>query len=111
LIVPGTPLLVTVDLKAEGDGLRITASDVARLDDAAAEIGGEMRIWLDRADAVPSIRSLLTREGRGRGRVVLIPRLGAHEEVEVNLPGFWPVSPLLAQAMKAVPGVERVEQA
>ena len=55
------------------------------------------------------IRALLTREGKGRGSVVLIPRIGPHEDVRLALPGTWQVSPRLAQAMKAVPGVERVE--
>jgi DNA polymerase-3 subunit alpha len=111
LIAAGTPLLVTADLKSEGDALRITASDVERLDDAAAQIGGELRVWLDRTEAVGTIRALLTREGRGRGSVVLIPRLGPREDVRLALPGSWQVSPKLAQAMKAVPGVERVEHA
>ncbi len=109
LIAPGVPLLVIADLKREGDALRITASDVEKLDGAAAKVGGFMRIWLDRTDAVPHIRTLLSREGRGRGSVVLIPRLGSREDVEVALPGGWQVSPRLAQALKSVPGVERVE--
>ena len=109
LIVTGTALLITADLKQEGDALRITASEVERLDDAASQIGGELRIWLDRTEAVPHIRSVLGREGKGRGTVVLIPRVGVGEDVEVTLPGGWSVSPRLAQAIKSLPGVERVE--
>ena len=111
MIAIGTPLLVTADLKSEGDALRITASDVVRLDDAAAQAGSGLRIWLDRTEAVPHIRTLLGREGKGRGRVTLIPRLGPREEVEVTLPGGWQISSKLAQAMKTLPGVERVEEA
>ena len=109
LIGAGVPLLVTADLKREGDALRITASDVAKLDAAAAEAGGGMRIWLDQTEAVPHIRTLLGREGKGRGSVTLIPRVGAGSDIEVVLPGGWQVSPRLAQAIKAVRGVERVE--
>jgi DNA polymerase-3 subunit alpha len=41
--------------------------------------------------------------------VVLIPRLDAMQDVEISLPGGFNVSPRLAQAMKVLPGVERVE--
>ena len=38
-----------------------------------------MRVWLQETAAVPHIRDLLGREGRGKGRVVLVPaaRTGA----------------------------------
>ena len=59
---------------------------------------------------MPHIRDLLGREGRGKGRVFLVPRLGAEQSVEIALPGGFNVSPKLAQAMKILPGVERVEE-
>jgi DNA polymerase-3 subunit alpha len=111
VIVAGAPIVATVDIRQEGDAVRLTATDVRGLDAAAAETGVGMRIWLARTEAVPHIRALLTREGRGSGRVVLLPRLPEAESVEVTLPGSWNVSPRLAQAMKMVAGVERVEEA
>ena len=54
------------------------------------------------------VRAALAREGRGRGRVILVPRLGAAEEVEVALPGAFNVTPLLSQAMRVLPGVVEV---
>ncbi len=105
----GACLLVTADLRTEGEALRITASDVVLLEAAAAQAGAGMRIWLQRTEAVPHIRSLLEREGRGRGRVVLVPRLSDQQELEVSLPGGFNVTPRLAQAMKMIPGVERIE--
>ena len=68
-----------------------------------------MRVWLERTDAVAHIRTLLGREGRGKGRVVLVPRIDAAQSVEIALPGGFNVTPRLAQALKVVPGVERVE--
>ncbi len=109
LMQEGAALLVTADLKSEGEALRLTATDVTRLDAAAAQVGSGLRIWLRQAAAVPHIRSLLDREGSGRGRVVLMPRLSDRQELEVSLPGGFNVTPRLAQAMKAIPGVERIE--
>ncbi len=111
LLTAGQSLLVTADLRLEGETLRITANDVMPLDKAASTAGAGIRVWLERTDAVEPIRTLLAREGAGRGRVVLIPRVAAEQDVEIVLPGGFNVSPRLAQAMKLLPGVARVEDA
>jgi DNA polymerase-3 subunit alpha len=110
LISSGANVLVTADLVFQGEAFRITAQDVTPLDQAAANAGAGMRIWLQETAAVPHIRALLGREGKGKGRVFLVPRLGAEQSVEIALPGGFNVSPKLAQAMKILPGVERVEE-
>jgi DNA polymerase-3 subunit alpha len=68
-----------------------------------------MRIWLRRTEAVGHIRAILDREGRGRGRISLVPMLD-EQEVEITLPGGFAVTPRLRQAMKMVAGVERVDE-
>ena len=109
LLSPGASVLVTAEIRLEGEALRITAQDCASLDGAAAEAGAGMKVWLRATEAVAHIHTLLQREGRGRGRVVLVPRLDAEQDVEISLPGGFNISPRLAQAMKMLPGVERVE--
>ena len=110
LLRDGAPILVTADLKQEGEALRITASSAVSLEQAAAEAGAGMRIWLGQTAAVPHIRSILDRERKGRGRVVLLPRVGDGQDLEIELPGGFHVTPKLAQALKLIPGVERVEE-
>ena len=110
LIGNGAHVLVTADLRQDGEALRVTAQDVVSLDRAAADAGAAMRIWLRETASVPHIRDLLGREGRGKGRVILVPRLGTTQSVEIALPGGFNVTPRLAQALKVVPGVEQVEE-
>ena len=110
MLKPGNAVLVGVDLKLEGDSLRLTAADCVLLDKAAQDAGAGLRIWLDRTEAVPHIRAILAREGKGRGRVTLVPRIGDEQAVEITIPGGFQVTPRLAQALKVVPGVERVEE-
>jgi DNA polymerase-3 subunit alpha len=110
LLAAGTNVLVTVDLRLEDDVLRITAQDIVALDEAASAAGAEMRVWLERTEAVEHIRALLRREGKGSGRVVLMPRIDASQSVAIALPGRFNVSPRLTQALKVVPGVARVEE-
>ena len=53
---------------------------------------------------------LLAREGSGRGKVSLVPRLGNGQDIAVALPGGFNVSPRMMQAMKVLPGVLHVEE-
>ena len=114
LMIAGSPLLITADMKLEGEALRITATDVRSLEHAAIEAGAGMRIWLRKTEAVGHIRNLLSREAAGRGRVSLLPVLSEKEwgkqEIEVSLPGGYAVTARLRQAIKTVPGVERVDE-
>ena len=111
MLADGRSVMVSADIRLEGETMRITANDVTPLDEAARTVGVGIRVWLERTEAVEHIRALLTREGRGRGRVVLVPRLESQQDVEIALPGGFNVSPRLAQAMKLLPGVARVEDA
>jgi DNA polymerase-3 subunit alpha len=110
LLVDTAHVLITADLRLDGEALRITAQDVTSLDQAAANAGAAMRIWLRETASVPHIRDLLGREGRGKGRVILVPQLGTTQSVEIALPGGFNVTPRLAQALKVIPGVDQVEE-
>ena len=106
----GAAVTMRVDIRLDGDSVRLTAADCVALDVAAAETGVGLRIWLDRTEAVPHICSILAREAGGRGTVTLVPRLDDVSAVEITVPGTYQVGPRLGQALKAVPGVERVEE-
>jgi DNA polymerase-3 subunit alpha len=109
-LVHGSNVLFSAELKVEGEAIRVTAQDVVPLDQAAASAGASIRIWLRETEAVPHIRDLLARQGAGKGRVILVPRIGAERCVEIALPGGYSVTPRLAQALTIVPGVERVDE-
>ncbi|MSP01636.1 MAG: DNA polymerase III subunit alpha [Acetobacteraceae bacterium] len=110
ILAQGNHVMVSADLKMEGDSLRVTAQEVVPLDQAAASAGASIRIWLRETEAVPHIRDLLARQGAGKGRVILVPRLGTERSVEIALPGGYSVTPRLAQALTILPGVERVDE-
>ena len=107
LLSPGSNVLFHAELKPDGESFRITANGVEALDKAAADAPSSMRIWLRETAAVPHIRDLLGRESGGRGKVLLMPRLDGGRDVEIALPGTYNVTPRLAQALKALPGVEQ----
>ncbi|WP_237215641.1 DNA polymerase III subunit alpha [Falsiroseomonas oryziterrae] len=106
----GNAILLSAEVRMDGEALRITAQDAEPLEKAAAGIASGIKLWLEQSGAVPHIRALLEREGRGRGRVVLVPVTGPGQEVEIALPGGFNVSPRLMQAMKVLPGVAEVQE-
>ena len=109
LLEEGTAVLVSAEARLDGEQLRLTASEVEGLEKAAQGVGQSIRLWLDGVGAVPHVQNLLAREGRGKGRVMLIARTAPGQEVELALPGAFNVSPRLMQAMKVLPGVAEVE--
>ncbi|MBB2168727.1 DNA polymerase III subunit alpha [Gluconacetobacter aggeris] len=110
ILTAGSAILVTADLRLDGEALRITASDVVSLEQAAADAAAELRIWFDREEAVPPIHDILSDSRGGRGKVVLLPSVAETRDVEVTLRGAYRVTPRMAQAIRAVAGVARVEQ-
>jgi DNA polymerase-3 subunit alpha len=107
----GNAVMFTAEVKADGEAVRLTALDCEPLERAAQSVGAGLRIEIAQMEALEPLRALLEREGRGKGEVILIPRTGPGQEVELQLPGRWNVSPRLAQALKVIPGVETVEAA
>jgi DNA polymerase-3 subunit alpha len=110
ILASGSNVLVHAELKTDGEAVRITAMDVTSLEQAAAAAGASIRVWLRESVAVPHIRDVLARESGGRGRVTLVPRIGADQDVEIALPGGYNVTPRLAQALKSLPGVDQVKE-
>ncbi len=110
MLEEGSAVLVTAEARLENDALRLTASDCERLDAAAAGAGQGMRIFVDAATALPDIRALLEREGRGKGSVAIVPQIGPGQEVELALPDRWNIGPRLMQAVKTLKGVVQVEE-
>ena len=109
-LVAGVAVLVTAELKLEGEAMRITASDIVTLEQAAAQGQSELRVWLEREEALPLLSSMLGEVKGGSGRVVLLPGVADSCDVEIRLRGSYRVTPVLGQKLRAVPGVCKVEQ-
>ncbi|MBO1326605.1 DNA polymerase III subunit alpha [Acetobacter sp. TBRC 12305] len=109
-LVAGAAVLVTAELKLEGEALRITASDIVELEQAAAQRQSELRIWLEREDALPHLQTALQDQKGGAGRIVLLPGVTDSCDVEIRLRGGYRVTPLLGQKLRTLPGISRVEQ-
>jgi len=110
LLESGQPLLVTADVRTEGDTFRLTAQRIEALDKVAAGAAAGLRLVVERAEALSGVRRAVAAESGGRGRVSVVVPLDAAREVEIALPGGFKVTPRLAAALQTVPGIREVAE-
>jgi DNA polymerase-3 subunit alpha len=108
-------VLLQMTAEAQGDEVRARIQVVETLDRAAAKVQKGLRIFVRDEAPLDAVAKRLDKAGgrgegesQGTGEVNLIVMLGAGEEVEMKLPGRYKVSPQIAGAIKAVPGVVEV---
>ena len=108
----GSNVVLTVKAELEGDSLKLLAQGITPIDAATATAGAQdLRIHLARPEAVPSLASLLAKvEGRTRAAITLCVTDAEGREIDIDLPGQYPVTPQIKGAIKAVQGVLAVEE-
>jgi DNA polymerase-3 subunit alpha len=117
LLEPGSAVLLSLSAEAQGDDIRARIQMVEPLDQAAAKLQKGLRVFIRDVRPLEGIAKRLSLPSNGgrtpvvkaEGEVSLMVLLGGGTEVEVKLPGRFPVSPQVAGALKAVPGVVQVE--
>ncbi len=102
----GEPLLLTVEGRADGEDLRLMAQEIEPLEAAVANTAAGLRLFLDQEGTLDRLKNVLERETKGRGRVSLVLDLADGQEVELELPGGYRLSPPVRQALKSLPGLE-----
>jgi DNA polymerase-3 subunit alpha len=114
LLEPGAAVLLALSAEVQGDDVRARIQTVEPLDEAAARHSKGLRVFLRGEAPIESVARRLESPGPGglgqdHGEVALVLMLGGGTEVEMKLPGRFKVSPQIAGAIKAVPGVVAVE--
>jgi len=110
LLVPNNKVLIKASLQVQGEQKRLTAIGIESLDKATANTAALLKIFIDDAQPLTSLQQLLSREKRGKGEVILVSRVDAQTEIEMRLPQKYEVSPAMAQAVKALPGIVDVRR-
>jgi DNA polymerase-3 subunit alpha len=105
LLETAQPLLVSVDVRMEGDTMRLNAQRFEPLDKVAATAAAGLKIVLGEAAALPALKAAVAAEGGGRGQVSVVVPLDDVRRVEIALPGGFKVSPRLVGAVAAIPGI------
>jgi DNA polymerase-3 subunit alpha len=118
LLQPGRNLVLRVETDAGDDASRMMLRAAQPVEEVIADAAAAgLNVFVEDAAAMASIRSRLgqvarmTRARRGEGPVHLVVALpDTGQEVEIALPGNYPVGPEIRGALKSVPGVAAVEE-
>jgi DNA polymerase III subunit alpha len=115
VLEPGAAVLLTLAAELQGEEVRARIQMAEPLDQAAAKLSKGLRIFMRGEGPIESVAKRLEPPPNGsmqektEGEVALVLMLGEGTEVEVKLAGRFRVSPQIAGAIKAVPGVVAVE--
>ncbi|GGE01685.1 DNA polymerase III, alpha subunit [Gemmobacter megaterium] len=114
---PGMNVVLTVEATLEGDSLKLLARGVQPVETLAADAGAQaLRVHLAEAHAAAAVAALLERARADAGRMakgqvmVCVADGGSGQEIDIALPGQWPLGPQVKGALKAVQGVLAVEE-
>ena len=108
----GCNVVLTVKAELEGDSLKLLAQGITPIDAATATAGAQdLRIHLTKPEAATSLATLLAKvEGRSRAAITLCVTDPEGREIDIDLPGQYPVTPQIKGAIKAMHGVLAVEE-
>lgn len=107
LLEVGRSLLVNVSAENEPEGVSLRVNAVQALEEVAKQQDHKLFVFVREAAPLPSIKQRL--DSRGQGSVSLIVLRDGAREVEISLPGKREISPQIAGAIKAIPGVVDVQ--
>ncbi len=110
VLEPGRSVVILVGADIRDDEPSIRIEQVDPIETVAARVQKSMRIFLRDERPIASLSRHLSQRGEGDVTVIVLLENGARE-VEVKLPGRFRLSPEIAGALKAVPGVTDVQMA
>ena len=118
MLEPGSAVLLNLSAELQGEEVRARIQMVEPLDQASAKLQKALRVFVRDQAPIESVAKRLeaskaapprTAQDKPDGEISMVLLLGAGTEVEVKLPGRFNVSPQIAGAIKAIPGVVEVQ--
>ena len=105
----GAIVLVNLVASVDGEDVRARIATAEPLEKAARNVRQGLRIFLRDDKPLASVTQRLAIKGEGEVSLILLLDKDA-SEVEMRLPGKFRISPQIAGAIKAIPGIVDVEQ-
>jgi len=107
LLEPGRSVVALVSAEERPEGINVRIQSVESLDAVMAGLK-QIRVFVRDAAPLASLARHLGGRGDGEASLVLVLDEGLRE-IEMRLPGRYPVTPQVASALRAVKGVLQVE--
>ncbi|MGB0854284.1 MAG: DNA polymerase III subunit alpha [Pikeienuella sp.] len=110
---PGRNVVLNVDPEIDGEQVKMLVRSVQAIDNAVKDAApAGLKIFVNEPRALESIKTRLSEAGQGRGGpvniVITLPETS--QEVELSLPGQFPITPQIKGAIKAAQGVVHLEE-
>ena len=113
LLEPGMNVVLTVEATLEGDTLKLLAREAQAVDQVAVEAGGAttLTVHLIEAEAASAVAALLSRvqSPRARGHVTFCVADATGQEITIDLPDEYALTPQLKGQIRTLRGVAMVE--
>lgn len=107
LLEPGKAVIARVEADLDGDEIKLRLQGLEMLDKAAAGVVQGIQIFIRDAKPLESIAKRLQRGGRAPARLTMLMNGG--REVEIALGSNFVITPQIRGAIKAIGGVEDVQ--
>ena len=105
LLVQGKAVLLTCDVKTNGNEVKLNATSIKDLEKAIAKVGEGLKVFIRNEESLRGLKQALDDGMEGRGQVRLVMGINIQESVEVVLPGNYLISADMRSKIEAVPGV------
>jgi DNA polymerase-3 subunit alpha len=107
MVEPGSSVVALVGAEDRPEGISLRIQSVESIEDLAAHLS-QIRIFVRDAKPLQHVKTSLPGGGGGEVSVIMLNDDG-RQEVEIRLKDRYVVSPQVASAIRAVPGVVQVE--
>jgi DNA polymerase-3 subunit alpha len=108
LLEPGRSVVLTVSAENRPEGVNLRIQTAQSLEEEASRVQKALRIYVRDAGPLSTLATQLGTRGEGQVSFIVL-KPDAAGEVEIALPDRYRISPQVASAMRAIPGVVEVE--
>ncbi|MDO6963708.1 DNA polymerase III subunit alpha [Rhizobium alvei] len=108
ILETGKSFVIGVEAEERPEGISLRINSVQSLEEKSVQMQKAMRIYLRDAAPLRTVSSHLGARGEGLVSFIMIKDEG-RREIEVELPERYRISPEIAAALRATPGVVEVE--
>ncbi|MBK18967.1 MAG: DNA polymerase III subunit alpha [Rhodospirillaceae bacterium] len=105
LLEQGQPVLLTCDVRVEGNDVKLNAVTISDLNAAVANAGAGLKVHINSENSFEALKQALDRGKQGHGQVRLVLDIDQMQTVELALPGNYLISPDIRSMIESVPGV------
>ena len=106
----GVAIFLTVDVQAQEESMRLTATHLQSIDEAVAHLNEGLVISLAEEKSIPLLQQLLEKARKGQSEIVLRVPLDMQRMAQISLPGRIAPDPTLRHALVNMPGVLSIEE-